>query len=204
MSIFKHTLHTLHTLERERDPQRIAKAQRLHTLLAHDLRYADLPNFKSKLASLSPVPIEIKTAILPKAKKGLNFSPKAAMIAAALRGFHVSDFSDPAKRANYRVLRQLQLQGLEQVAKRGGQKKVSPVGADTRRYNPTFRSPRTIHGTIAALNVSHSLLPHFSRPAQVVPCIRRKVRKQVMFALGAAGRGYRVKHRRNQHSGVPC
>lgn len=204
MSIFTHTLHTLHTLERERDPLRITKAQRLHSLLAQDLRFADLPNFKEKLAALSPVPLKDTTLSIDN-NKAKKFSPRSAMVATVLSRFRSNDFSDPAKRVNYRVLRRLQLQGLEGNPTRGGQKNVSPVGGDTRRYSPAGAfAPRTIHGTIATLRLGSGLLPRFHLPTQVIPCIRRKVRREVMFARKSAGRGYRVKHRRTWSSGVPC
>lgn len=128
---------------------------------------------------------------------------KAASIAAALKGFTERDFADPQKRAAYRELR----------SKQGGQQKVTPSGADKRQFNPTGKDfASTIYGTTARLtgwtNVAagarSAWSPMFVTPGQVVPCVQRSVRRQVMFAKRFAGVGYHSKKRRTWASEVPC
>lgn len=129
---------------------------------------------------------------------------KAASIAAALKGFTERDFADEAKRKQYRLLRQAQLQSSQ---------KVRPTGSDKRRYDPTGKDhASTIYGTAArisgvaniALGLRDTFNPVFLNPRNVVPCVQRSVRRQVMFAKNFAGVGYRVKHRRTWASEVPC
>lgn len=82
---------------------------------------------------------------------------------------------------------------------------MSPVGGDKRRYNPTGKDfASTVHGYRATFRPLDSWLPAFANPTQVVPCIQRKMRREVMFAKDKAGRGYHAKKRRTWSSGVPC
>lgn len=104
---------------------------------------------------------------------------------------------------------------------REGWKKAKPSGADRRQYDPTKNEfARTLYGAFADVGlqfrsiaqgvnraswkVHAGWVPRFVNPNAVVPCIQRHVRREIMFAKKKAGRGYRVKHRRNAFSGVPC
>lgn len=126
---------------------------------------------------------------------------KAASIAAALAAFSERDFANPEKRAAYRALR----------AQQEGLRKVQPPGADRRQYNPGKADNfGTIYGTWASIGAVNARgprrgwLPNFHIPASVVPCIQRAVRREVMFALGFAGKGFRTPKRRTDSSIWPC
>lgn len=191
------------------EPERLtpaeARARRLEGLLERERRFADLPNFPEKLA-------EARSRVVKKEPLGLTREivnepvsrvQKAASIAAALSRFKESDFADPEKRTRYRKLR----------AAQGGQQKVEPSGSDKRRFNPTGKDfASTIYGTAARLSgrlrdsadTSSSWVQVFANPGSVIPCIQRKARREVMFALGFGGRGYKKPKRRTWSSGVPC
>lgn len=138
-------------------------------------------------------------------------SPKAASIAAALSGFAESDFANPQARAAYRSLRAAQNSQREGTKNQRNSQKVPPSGADKRQYNPTGKDfASTIYGTLAKLtnwtNVTSGteFKRSFRHASQVIPCVQRSVRQQVMFAKGHAGKGYHTKKRRTWASGVPC
>lgn len=188
----------------ERDTLRIARAQHLTKLLERDRRFADLPNFVERVRALSPAPLKKDIALSALSVKGSKVDPRHALIAAVLNKFTEKDFSDPAKRAKYRKLRQLQLEAAE-LARGRGRKKVSPPGADMRQFNPTGKNfAYTIHGNRAALRTGVRTWQRFFMPLAVVPCIQRKMRREVMFANKKAGSGYRSRKRRNWASGIPC
>lgn len=208
MPRFTKYTHT-HLLTPERAPlPKVARAQRLTKLLERDPRFADLPNFAAGLKALSPAPNLIDTALSKlDNNKVSKRDPRKALIAAALSGFNENHFSDPAQRAAYRKLRQMQLNSPE-PAKRGGQKNVSPTGGDRRRYNPHGKNVAyTKYGNFARYAgspLASSWMQVFRNPWAVIPCIQRKERTEVMFAKGYAGKGYKVKHRKGPFSGVPC
>lgn len=90
---------------------------------------------------------------------------------------------------------------------------LAPVLAadDRRRYHPNkFARPagalkRSSTRLVARPGPNHTWAQiGFAVPRNVAICQRRKLRKEVMFATGAAGRGYRRKKRRNQFSQVRC
>lgn len=190
------------------EPQRytpsIARARRLNALLEQDRRFADLPNFTNVKSALSEAP---KVKVITKKNNDLTAAGhKAALIAAALSKYTEKDFSDPVKRQRYRQLRQAQEAIRSGGQNRGGQKKVSVPGGDKRQYNPTGKSfaART-NGVIASIiNSPVNWVRVFANPTSVIPCIQRNVRREVMFAKGRAGKGYRTKKRRTWQSGVPC
>lgn len=78
--------------------------------------------------------------------------------------------------------------------------------ADRRYFNPAglFYNPRSVFGTEARTFVGASGKRKFVHKASAVPCIDRAVRKEVMFAFGHAGRGYRVPHRFDPMSLIGC
>jgi hypothetical protein len=144
--------------------------------------------------------------------------PKAATIAAALATFSERDFSDPNKRAAYRDLRRQQelisgpgvLNVRRNAESGGGQERSKPSGADLRYFSPrkyeSGFAGSTIYGTVPRFNVRAAVgvLPRIRRAMAVVPCVQRAVRREVLFATGKGGKGYRTPHRRNANSGVPC
>ncbi|AXL14960.1 hypothetical protein [Microviridae sp.] len=87
---------------------------------------------------------------------------------------------------------------------------------DLRRYNPSRRSLVGLDG--AAIKISYRDNPvrrkvdtrtHMgvlaSIPKQTAVCVRRKIRKEVIFAKGKAGKGTRQKKPRfNQNSKLIC
>lgn len=191
--------------ERVRLPP-VARSQKLTALLERDPRFADIPNFTAKLRDLSPVPSKIDTAISDKLSvNGTRRATRKDLISAVLSQYTEKHFSDPSLRAKYRELRKMQLQSPKTVVVGGGQRKVSPSGGDKRRYNPTGKDfASTIHGYRATFRPLESWLPAFANVTEVIPCIQRKVRREVMFAKDRAGRGYKAKKRRTWASGVPC
>ena len=98
------------------------------------------------------------------------------------------------------------------------------VFEDRREYNPegdlaparSFSYPRhrlktvTPRSGVPSLNRSIGFEPvpigvGFANPSKVLICVRRKMRREVMFARGHAGRaGNQFKHRTNEYSGVRC
>lgn len=128
---------------------------------------------------------------------------KAATIAAALSQFREKDFAEAQARAVYRKLRQRQ----EELRT---QQKVKPAGSDRRQFNPTEPFPSTIYGTSARFVNNLSRLPRalavakFAVSGSVIPCIERMVRREVLFAKGKGGVGYKTPKRRNEFSGIPC
>lgn len=84
---------------------------------------------------------------------------------------------------------------------------------DRRTFYPGGRSQRPAQSSRRHPKISHSPLlsrstpiAAFKAPAHVAICVRRKVRDQVLHALGKTGKGSRFnkKPRRNQHSDVRC
>lgn len=62
------------------------------------------------------------------------------------------------------------------------------------------RSPRSVGGQRSGLSPDYF---KFRSPKAVVKCVRRKQRREVLFATGKGGRGWRKK-RRDQWSDVHC
>lgn len=120
-----------------------------------------------------------------------------------LGSFREADFSNPQARAAYRFLRAQQ----ELYERQRSEKKVQPAAGNKSYYNPAgkdFASNK--YGGIARLGafVQAGFVPHFLNPSSALPCIARVVRREVMFATKKAGKGYKVRHRRNWSSGIPC
>lgn len=191
--------------EPERIAPAIARERRLTAMLEREPRFQQVPNFnvvRQKLqAERSRVTKEI---ISDDVKTGRQ---KAASIAAALATFRERDFSDPVKRSQYRVLRSAQLAHEAAMQSGGGRRKVNPTGLDLRSFNPTGKDhASTVTGTAARFSkrVAAAFLPKFHMASHVIPCIQRHAQREVMFAKGYAGRGYKTRKRRNWSSGVPC
>lgn len=192
-------------LQPERVTSSVARANRLNALLAQDRRFAEIKNFNSRLAALSPAPKKV-TALTDKisVKGRAALGPKAALIAAALNQFKDKDFSDPRKRAAYRELRRQQEALRVQANSMGGRKNV-PSGSNKKFYDPTGKAYAVkTTGVLARYRVLRGWQQAFANPPQVVPCIQRLVRREVMFANGRAGKGYRGPKRRDWKSGIPC
>lgn len=134
----------------------------------------------------------------------LTDGPKADLRAAALRDVEIQlakftepDFAVPSNRKKYRALRSAQEELRQKVNAR----------IDRRFYQPAGHEwPYTKLGTAARYSSFTSLdgRPLFHRKSALIPCIKRYVRRSVMFALGKGGKGFRVKHKRNHDSEVPC
>lgn len=89
-------------------------------------------------------------------------------------------------------------------------------GQDMRTFNPTVRqhsfspAPRTVRGYTAPTRIQKNTplmraQMQFTLPKEVTTCVRRGVRKEVLFALNKTGAGSRSKTRRfNSHSKVKC
>lgn len=68
----------------------------------------------------------------------------------------------------------------------------------------TYRGP---HGTYHSFGPDHlSRRVGFQHPWQVMICVRRRIRREVIFALNKGGKGKAHKHhyRRNEHSEIRC
>lgn len=78
---------------------------------------------------------------------------------------------------------------------------IKPVGSLKRSATQLVVPP-------AKKTAPRASLPHqvaFKAPAHVVVCVRRKQRKEVLFAKKLTGRGSRArKHHRNTWSGIKC
>lgn len=178
--------------EPERYTPDIARERRLVAALEKERQFA-------QAAALSRVQLKEREQFVPKWKLDEEPSrkvPKAVSITAALSRFKESDFADPARREQYKQLRRLQ-----------EQQRAKPSGGDRRRYSPYGNDyASTISGTVARVGATlgRHLLPRFRFSYAVIPCIQRAVRREVMFANGKGGRGYKVPHRRSPLSGIPC
>lgn len=70
--------------------------------------------------------------------------------------------------------------------------------------------PRTIDGRVAAIQTTksgikkHIPVKRFKDPKKTVVCIRRKNRRQVLFAKRLTGRGSRSRKRYNDNSNISC
>lgn len=51
---------------------------------------------------------------------------------------------------------------------------------------------------------AQGLIQSFNVPGRVMVCVRRKIRREVLHALGRAGKGGGKKRRRNEWSNVKC
>lgn len=108
---------------------------------------------------------------------------------------------------------ELKLEAMRSLRSKEGSQNAASSGADRRQFSPVKDEyAKNIYGSFAALKSgadavnrsAFNAMPGFMRPMQVVPCIQRHVRKEVLFAKKKAGRGYRVSHKRGPFSGVPC
>jgi len=131
--------------------------------------------------------------------------PKAALTAAALpeikrrlASFGERDFADASSRNEYRRLRQAQFTLEASRQNVVSQTKVSKP--------PRIDWPLTKYGTAARYSGFTSVAgrPLFRGRQLLDPCIERYVRKQVLFAIGKGGKGFRTPHRRNSNSWIPC
>lgn len=89
------------------------------------------------------------------------------------------------------------------------QKVLPRLGEDHRRFHPQrkVRQLRTLRGkrALAAPVIRDVRKPvTFHLPPQAAVCVRRSVRKQVIFASGRAGRRGQRRPRRNLNSSVRC
>lgn len=78
---------------------------------------------------------------------------------------------------------------------------------EDRRSLPRHVAPKTFSTRPYRLKVPKNAPLHhvgFDIPQEVLVCVRRKKRKQVLFATGGAGKKNKRKPRRNQHSNVRC
>lgn len=85
---------------------------------------------------------------------------------------------------------------------------TTPLQTDLRRYYPDGRAKpaNRVSGRPARITRSPSARGSFmfDMPAGVLVCVRRKRRKQVLFALQRTGKGARAPRRRNQFTDVRC
>lgn len=184
----------------ERVSPEIARERRLTALLERDRRMVDVPNFADTLSRVQNK--NLNSLSVPNGPLNDRRRPgqKAASIAAAKAALLKVPDKDwtAAHNEQWKAIRHAE------SAIRAAQSQ--PSGGDNRRFNPTGKGAATIYGTRARLNVRSKLnwLPVFAHPPSVLPCIQRWVRREVLFATGKGGRGYRSPHRRNSNSGIPC
>lgn len=76
------------------------------------------------------------------------------------------------------------------------------------QHRLAIATSKPAHVRSAKRSVGQARLPHavqFEAPKQVLVCIRRKARKEVLFALRKTGKGARAKrHRQSYYSNVRC
>lgn len=84
---------------------------------------------------------------------------------------------------------------------------------DHRTWQPTGRKARQVASlssrpakvvTPPPVSMFSPIVQAFKYPRHVVTCAKRKVRKEILFALGHGGHGSRSPKRRNPRSGVRC
>lgn len=83
---------------------------------------------------------------------------------------------------------------------------------DNRRYNPERNRRLRRFALLNARRISPavtysswaSMVPRFELPKQVVVCVRRKTRREVLFARGGAGRRKMRKPHLSPDSNVQC
>lgn len=85
------------------------------------------------------------------------------------------------------------------------------VHSDRRVFHPAraFRPVVGARGKVSRVQARvgrglGALSYHFNAPSRVMACVRRKDRREVLFALGRTGRGARSPKRRNVLSNVRC
>lgn len=137
-------------------------------------------------------------------KDRVTIGPKADLTFAALSEFrklNADQFSNLSRDEinRYRALRQAPQE----------KDRATPAGGDKRRFDPTGKDYAvTRAGSIARYAVVPRLLGinarAFAFARATMPCIQRTSRREVMFASGRAGKGYRIPHRRNSNSDVEC
>lgn len=86
-----------------------------------------------------------------------------------------------------------------------------PRAEDNRRTSPVQRSDRrasSVTGALARIQNNRlegsQWLPVFGNPASALPCVDRRVKREVMFAKKKAGRAYRTRKRRSPYSSYRC
>lgn len=109
--------------------------------------------------------------------------------------------------ANARRVQRLDLSLLDRLKPVVRPSVVGPLFEDQRRFVPASsrRVTSTVRGRPAAvrrLGMSQRL--EFVAPARVVTCVRRKIRRQVMFARGGAGSRRMRRPRYNSRSTIRC
>lgn len=109
--------------------------------------------------------------------------------------------------------------------------RLSPALEDLRRWAPTGREPvreatgrpaRIVHKVASRRTVERPRgsgfssvrrmsarkflpeVPSFAAPGRVMICLKRKIRREVLFAFKRTGKGARSKKRRNEWSDVRC
>lgn len=84
---------------------------------------------------------------------------------------------------------------------------------DAREFSPylsTVRPAQTVSGRPTVITVAPPPTPlrkagfSFSNPRSVTTCVRRGVRREVIFAKGKGGRGYKKPKRLTPYSKVKC
>lgn len=77
---------------------------------------------------------------------------------------------------------------------------------DGRKFTPRPVRPRTLKAQVAKIKatVNPLLNVSFSLPKNALVCVRRKMRKQVLFATGGAGKKFKKRPRRNENSQYHC
>lgn len=82
--------------------------------------------------------------------------------------------------------------------------------SDRRNYAPDRQNAPvlSLDGVPADFSTAPAYLSNaqqvFKNPAMAIPCVIRKVRREVMFAKRKAGYGYKVRKRRTWISDIPC
>ncbi len=79
---------------------------------------------------------------------------------------------------------------------------------DNRTWNPTENEPVTVTGSPAKVRPAGAPRRlsglNFARSSEVLTCVRRKARREVMFATRRTGKGSRARRKRNATSNVSC
>lgn len=169
------------------DPERGAQVTASHPPASRVLEAKRDPLLADMLYRVVP---EGAIATRKRADDRKEIGHKAASIAAAVSKFTERDFASPEKRREYRRLRAAQEQ---QRARK------SPL-VDERRFAFNKSAARAL----GLLKVVGGFTSGFKTASRVLPCVQRMTRREVLFAKGRGGKGYRTPHHRSWKTGVPC
>lgn len=155
-------------------------------------------------------PARLSPANVAHLERVKDFQRKIQVELDARRAELKKEYRNPArKKAAISGLFQLQAkanENLQRLRRTQSAIRREASAADRRYFNPAgiLYNPRNIFGSEARTFVGSNGRRKFVHKTSAIPCIDRAMRREVMFALGHAGKGHRVPHRFNPMSLIGC